>query len=82
MKNVLILLLVASTVFFADRAVRAENQRYAMLIPMCEKPLVPYTPVLLWDMDCLDRVETRTSWFAHLLYVITEPPPPVTLWTE
>jgi hypothetical protein len=45
--------------------VRVENQRYAMQVGMCKDDVVG------WDYSCMSKVETRTSWFWHLLYALT-----------
>lgn len=79
MRNAVIVVLLVAVAFFADRAVRLENQRYAMLIFMCQSPLNKMGPVPFWDFDCLDKVQTRTSWFWQLYYVVTDPAPMVDL---
>ena len=70
MKYVITIALALLVYFLADRLVRVENQRYAMLLNMCESK-VPMDP-LHWDFKCLDRVQTRTSWFWHLFYAVTD----------
>jgi hypothetical protein len=82
MKNVVIVTLVAAVVFFADRAVRLQNQRYAMSLGMCQQELVPGSNVRSFDLTCLSARQTRTSWLWHLFYVVSDPAPPVKLWTE
>ena len=74
MKNVVILCLHAMVILLADRAVRLENQRYAMLFGMCRD--APSFPGGLWNFDCLGKVETRANWATHLYYVLTDPAPP------
>jgi hypothetical protein len=77
LKSIAILCLLAAVVVLADRAVRLENQRTAMLVGMCRDR--PSFPGGFWNFDCLDKAETRTSWFWHLYYVLTDPAPPVGL---
>lgn len=75
MKKIIIIVLVIALGFIADRAVRAENQRYALLLGMC----VGNDPVRLPDFKCLEEVQTRTSWFWHLYYLVVDPAPSVPL---
>jgi len=75
MKNVMIIVLVIALGFIADRAVRAENQRYALLLGMC----IDGDPGRPPNFDCLDEVQTRTSWIWHLYYLVVEPAPSVPL---
>ena len=74
------LILIVAVAFFADRAVRVENVRYAMDLRMCTHELSEKVGFPMWDFRCLDEVETRTSWIFHRLYVITEPQGRVELW--
>jgi len=60
MKTITIFALLALSLFFADRAVRLENQRYALMLQMCEKPIVPNSEVKIQDAKCLMTVQTRT----------------------
>ena len=76
MKLALVLLTVLA-LFLADRLVRVENQRYALLVGMCTvDPAVPIGRLV----ECLDKVQTRTSWFWHLYYAVTDHVPPVPLF--
>ena len=75
MRTVLIVILAATVVFLADRLVRTENQRYALLLDMCRKD----TLGLIVDFGCLSAVQTRTSWFWHLYYGTTQSLPQVRL---
>jgi hypothetical protein len=65
-KNVLIVILVAACVYLASVVVEVENQRYALQIGMC-KDEIGHT-----DNKCLAGVETRTGWWWHLFYAITD----------
>jgi hypothetical protein len=78
MKNVVIVLLMAALVFLADRIVREENQRYALFLDACHRPAPPTTELLTF-FDCLEKVQTRTSWFGHLYYAVTDHLPAVPL---
>ncbi len=53
-------------VWLAIALVRAENQRYALLLGMCTQE----APIRMVDFDCLDRVQTRTGWWWHLFYAL------------
>jgi hypothetical protein len=74
--KVLVTVLILLTGFLADRVVRIENQRYALLVGLCK--LDPSNPAQGWN--CLASVQTRTSWFWHLYYAMTDHTPPVTLF--
>jgi hypothetical protein len=76
MKSAAIIALVLICAFLADRVVRLENQRGALFVGICK--LDPANPKERWD--CLENVQTRTSWFWHLYYAVTERVPPVPLW--
>ncbi|ANY78072.1 hypothetical protein BB934_07350 [Microvirga ossetica] len=71
-KSLTIFALLALSLFVADRLVRIENQRYALMLRMCEKPIVPNSNVVVQDAKCLGTVQTRTSWFWHLFYALTD----------
>jgi len=76
-KNAIIVVLLVVASVLADRVVREENQRYALVIGMCRMP----GPVVLTDFNCLNAVQTRTSWAWHLFYGVAQPLPPVD-WTS
>ena len=76
MKNSVIVLLLLAVVFLSDRLVREENQRYAILVGMCNRPETPLLPI---DMTCLESAQTRTSWFWHFYYAVTGHLPQVPL---
>jgi len=67
MKNVLILVLTVLLIWESAALVRIENQRYAMLVGMCENKTDPRLPP---DMNCLSNVQTRTHWVWHLYYAL------------
>lgn len=66
MKNLTILVLVGIIVFMGYRIVHIENQRYALLLGMCDRK----DGLQLPDFDCLSKVETRTHWAWHLWYAL------------
>jgi hypothetical protein len=78
MKNLTILALLLALLFMADRLVRTENQYYALLVGSC-KASADHPRQL---GDCLRKVQTRTSWFWHLYYGLTQSLPAVPLWTN
>ncbi len=47
--------------------VRVENQRYALQIGMCRDGLGGTT-----NVRCLLEVESRTHWWSHLFYALTD----------
>lgn len=75
MKNAIIVILILMIAVLADRVVRIENQRYALSNNLCKND--PANPRARWD--CLENAQTRTSWFWHLYYAMTERVPPVPL---
>jgi hypothetical protein len=77
MKNAIIAVLILLIALFADRVVRIENQREALAV-MCK--LDPANPVLHWK--CLETAQTRTTWFWHLYYALTNHVPPVPLFSK
>ena len=61
------LILAALLILWLSAAlIRVENERYAMLVGMCRDPLG------MTDITCLSRVETRTGWWWHLFYALTD----------
>ena len=75
MKNVIIAVLILSIALLADRVVRIENQRYALYVDLCKYD--PANPKVRWE--CLEKAQTRTSWFWHLYYAVTDHTPAVPL---
>lgn len=64
-KNVTIALLAGMLVWFGAAIVRLEQYHYASMLGMCG----PSDPLSLGEReDCLQKAETRTSPFYHLLY--------------
>ena len=55
-------------VWLSAALVRVENQRYAMLTGMCPGriPGLAHLP----DPVCLQKVETRTAWYWHLVHAL------------
>lgn len=76
MKSAAIVVLILISAFLADRVVRIENQRDALHVGLCK----PDPANLAQRWNCLENVQTRTSWFWHLYYATTEHVPPVPLW--
>jgi len=78
MKSAAIVALLLIIAVLADRVVRIENQRYALSVDLCKYDAAKPPQ----RGDCLQKVQTRTSWFWHLYYAMTQSAPPVPLWTE
>jgi hypothetical protein len=55
-------------VWLSAALVRVENQRYAMQVGMCKDQSfgIGFSPT------CLKTVETRTGWWWHLFYGLTD----------
>ena len=61
MKTAVIAVLIAALAFTSFHLAHVENHRYALLLGMCKtEPIV--------DFNCLDKVQTRTSWAWNLYY--------------
>lgn len=71
MRTLLIICLCATLFFTCDRLVEIENQRYALLLGMCHQQ----DPATLFDFECLEKVESRTSWIEHLYFGLFGPVP-------
>jgi hypothetical protein len=71
MRSLLIIALSAALAFTCHRLAEIENQRYALLLGMCHQQdsATPY------DFECLEEVETRTSWIEHLYFGLFGPVP-------
>lgn len=67
MKNALIFALVMALGIVSYRLAHVENQRYALLVGMCQQD--DANPRGL--VDCLRTAQTRTSWAWHLYYGLT-----------
>lgn len=64
-KNLTIMLLAGTLVWFGSAIVRLERYHYASMLGMCG----PVEPLTLGERElCLQKAETRTSPFYHLLY--------------
>jgi hypothetical protein len=66
-KNALLATALVLIIVLGAALVRVENQRYAMFIGMCIDPATK-----MGDPKCLASVETRTGWWSHLYYAITD----------
>ncbi len=58
MKNTAIIILTLALVFMSYRIIAIENERYALLVGVCENN----------NAKCLLTVQTRTHWLWHLYY--------------
>ncbi|MBC7435446.1 MAG: hypothetical protein H7332_05195 [Bdellovibrionales bacterium] len=63
--RVALVVAVLLVVWLSAALVRVENERYAMQVGMCWN-----VQLKLPDSACLQKVETRTGWWWHLLYAI------------
>ena len=80
MRSFLIVLLVIAlggAAFLADRLVREENQRYALLPNLC--PPSMRGNLVVPDFDCLYAIQTRNSWLEQFNAAIRDPIPAVPL---
>lgn len=67
MKNRLAWLAAVLLMFWlAVSLVRVENERYALFVGMCRDRLG------MTDARCLATVQTRTGWWWHLYYALTD----------
>ena len=73
LKNKLLIPFVVSIilcVWLSFSLVKVENERYALIVGMCDMKDTPAVLRLI-DFQCLAKVETRTSWVWHLFYAMT-----------
>jgi hypothetical protein len=67
MKNTAAWCLVTLLVLWLSASlVRVENERYALYVGMCRDKLG------MTDASCLSKVQTRTAWWWHLYYGLTD----------
>jgi hypothetical protein len=74
--KVLVVVLLVLVGYLADRVVRLENQRYALMVGMCQREIVPGARRVP-DFNCLNDVQTRTWWGWHLFYAVVGDVPAV-----
>jgi hypothetical protein len=74
--SIIIAVLIAAIFYLAQALVRVENERYALLVGMCQLPALPTVTgeggICLNDLKCLATVQTRTGWWWHLFYALTD----------
>lgn len=56
---------VLLVIWLATALVRVENERYALLVGLCRQ--AEYV-----DFKCLKTAQTRTAWYWHLYYALTD----------
>lgn len=56
----------ALIVWLAVTLAAIENERYALQLGMCRDSIG------MTDMKCLGTVQTRTGWWWHLFYALSE----------
>lgn len=66
-KNFIIGVLVVAVLVLGSALVRVENQRYALSLGMCPGQAASMPP----DLTCISKAETRTGWWWHLFYALT-----------
>ena len=65
---VLIACLAIATVWLGSAVVKLENYRHANFVGMCSKYNIADPIQRIQREDCLDKAQSRTHWFWHLLY--------------
>lgn len=65
-KNALIAILLGICLYLSAVIVTIENQRYALQVGLCKDRIG------ITDLRCLETVKSRTSWWWHLYYAITD----------
>ncbi len=63
-EKIIIAILLALLIWFGTTIVLLENYHYASQLGFCQE----YDLDLVGRDECLEKVETRTSWIWHLLY--------------
>lgn len=66
-QNILFIFSLVAIVWLSAALIRVENQRYALSVGMCIDPVHRMA-----DHSCLASVETRTGWWWHLYYALTD----------
>jgi hypothetical protein len=61
-----IVALLLTVVWLAAALVKAENQRYALSLGMCVDKRLGVA-----DYPCLEKLQTRTAWYWHVYYGLT-----------
>lgn len=69
MRGLLVIALSAALFFTCFRLIEIENQRYALLLGLCQDSAT------LNDFACLENVKSRTSWIEHLYHGLFGPIP-------
>lgn len=64
--RIAVAVLLALVVLLSAALVKAENQRYALSLGMCVDKRLDAA-----DYPCLAQVETRTAWYWHVYYGLT-----------
>jgi hypothetical protein len=60
--------LAVATVWLGSAVVKLENYRYANFVGMCTQYNIADPIQRIQREDCLEKTQTRTHWFWHLLY--------------
>jgi hypothetical protein len=60
--------LIVALVLTTNAVVRLENYRYANFVGMCKEYDITDPVERIKRERCLENTETRTHWFAHVLY--------------
>lgn len=77
MRNLLIVLLLIVALVLGRALVRVENARYALWLGMCPN-MRQMTAAIGADnsgldaLDCTKTIRTRTGWWWHLYYAVTD----------
>jgi hypothetical protein len=61
-----VVMLLVLVVLLASALVKAENQRYALSVGLCIDKAT-----LRADSACLAKTESRTGWYWHIYYALT-----------
>jgi hypothetical protein len=64
----LIVGLALATMWLGAAVVKLENYRYANFIGKCSQYNITDPIQRIQREDCLEKTQTRTHWFWHLLY--------------
>ena len=60
--------LALATVWLGFAVVKLEKYRYANFVGMCSQYNIADPIQRIQREDCLEKTQTRTHWFWHLLY--------------
>ena len=72
MKNIIIAILMLTTIWLSLQVVRLERYHYASFLGMCEQNEPKSPAATIKRSKCLNAIETRTNDMWHLYFGVTD----------